>query len=423
MNSPITILPTRISIKTVENAAAAKIFLETFYSKIYPSQIFYPRTVRYRNFEKTLSNSLLSVYDRQDERIRFFKAESELLRSTRALKSKGTQPTDKLSVANYEVTRILGKGSFGVVKLVRENKRHIDISKSIKIDSVESGPAGSENEIYHIEGETARTDREASAIDLNRLKHEVYAMKVIRKSKMLRNSQEGHLRAERDFLVASANSRWVVPLVASFQDYNNLYLVMEYMVGGDFLGLLLREDVLPEWAAIWYIAEMILCIEEAHKMKWIHRDVKPDNFLIAANGHLKISDFGLAFDGHWSHHQQYHNATRESLCQSLKVEICGDAEDVENELEKTNARNAANAVAGRPCGYPAETPTTFSRPEGDLVIDKLNSGWKRKLAKSVVGTSQYMAPEVIRGEQYDGRCDWWSIGIILFEVYPNSPKL
>jgi protein-serine/threonine kinase len=77
----------------------------------------------------------------------------------------------------------------------------------------------------------------------------VYAMKVIRKSDMLRNSQEGHLRAERDFLVASENSKWVVPLIASFQDNNNLYLVMEYMVGGDFLGLLLREDVLDESVA------------------------------------------------------------------------------------------------------------------------------------------------------------------------------
>ena len=56
------------------------------------------------------------------------------------------------------------------------------------------------------------------------------------------------------------------------------------------------------------------------------------------------------------------------------------------------------------------------RQEGDFVLDQLNDNAKRKLAKSVVGTSQYMAPEVIQGEFYDGRCDWWSIGIILYEV-------
>jgi len=132
-------------------------------------------------------------------------------------------------------------------------------------------------------------------------------MKVIRKSDMLRNSQEGHLRAERDFLVSAEGSRWyvnthcvncstfkhldnwlnssrVVPLIASFQDPNNLYLVMDYMPGGDFLGLLIRDNVLTEQVAKWYIAEMILCIEEAHSLQWIHRDVKPDNFLISASG-------------------------------------------------------------------------------------------------------------------------------------------
>lgn len=108
-------------------------------------------------------------------------------------------------------------------------------------------------------------------------------MKVIKKSDMLRNSQEGHLRAERDFLVAAEGSRWqvyfkpkflklttcrVVPLRASFQDLNYLYLVMDYMPGGDFLGLLIRDNILPEPVAKWYVAEMILCIEEAHALRW-----------------------------------------------------------------------------------------------------------------------------------------------------------
>lgn len=114
---------------------------------------------------------------------------------------------------------------------------------------------------------------------------------------MLRNSQEGHLRAERNFLVAAEGSKWVIPLIAAFQDSRHLYLVMDFCIGGDFLGLLIRKNILSEQITKWYLAEMILCVEEAHKMKWIHRDVKPDNFLIGADGHLKISDFGLAFDG------------------------------------------------------------------------------------------------------------------------------
>jgi serine/threonine protein kinase len=243
---------------------------------------------------------------------------------------------------------------------------------------------------------------------------------VIRKSDMLRNSQEGHLRAERDFLVASENSRWVVPLMAAFQDNTNLYLVMEYMVGGDFLGLLLREDILDESVAKWYLAEMILCIEEAHRMNWIHRDIKPDNFLITASGHLKISDFGLAFDGHWTHNQTYYNEKRYSLLQDLDLQVQGDAQDVEEDKERKETLRTLNLINGT---TGARGPNE-QRPDGanGPIIDWLNRTQKRQFAKSVVGTSQYMAPEVIRGENYDGRCDWWSIGIILYEVGLSLPN-
>ena len=69
---------------------------------------------------------------------------------------------------------------------------------------------------------------------------------------------------------------------------------------------------------------MILCVDEAHKMKWIHRDIKPDNFLISASGHLKISDFGLAFDGHWSHSQAYYSNHRHYLLDKLGIKIVAD---------------------------------------------------------------------------------------------------
>jgi serine/threonine protein kinase len=253
--------------------------------------------------------------------------------------------------------------------------------------------------------------------------NELFAMKIIRKSAMLRNSQEGHLRAERDFLVASEQSKWVVPLIESFQDPNHLYLVMEYMVGGDFLGLLLRWDTLPEEDARFYVAEMILCVEEAHKMNWIHRDVKPDNFLISASGHLKISDFGLAFDGDWSHNQSYYNETRKALLDKLQIPIYGDTKDMIDRKDLEMSQRLENAAGNAHRGPYAFREKLSDRPEGDLVLDQLNRTWKRKLAKSMVGTSQYMAPEVIQNEYYDGRCDWWSIGIILYEVRPIKHTL
>jgi protein-serine/threonine kinase len=121
--------------------------------------------------------------------------------------------------------------------------------------------------------------------------------------------------------------------VCSFQDYSNLYLVMEYMPGGDFLGLLIRENILREETAQFYIAEMILAVEEAHRLRFIHRDIKPDNFLITASGHLKISDFGLAFDGHWSHDVAYYSCHRYSLLNKLGIKIKGDEADQRENLD------------------------------------------------------------------------------------------
>jgi protein-serine/threonine kinase len=204
----------------------------------------------------------------------------------------------------------------------------------------------------------------------------------------------------------------VIPLIASFQDLNNLYLVMDYMPGGDFLGLLIRDNVLSEAVTKWYVAEMILCIEEAHALRWIHRDVKPDNFLISASGHLKISDFGLAFDGHWSHDQAYFNNQRYSLLTKLGITVEGDIIDKEDARNLSNAMKVAQAVMSARDRHEKFT----SNESNDGLLNWRNRYGNRSLARSVVGTSQYMAPEVVRGELYDARCDWWSVAVILYEV-------
>lgn len=147
---------------------------------------------------------------------------------------------------------------------------------------------------------------------------------------------------------------------------------------------------------------MILCIEEAHRMNWIHRDVKPDNFLITSSGHLKISDFGLAFDGHWTHNQAYYNEQRYGLLQDLDLHVEGDEQDVEEERGRQVAKKALELIDRKTGRSPFDAKQPG--PNGPI-IDWLNQTQRRQFAKSVVGTSQYMAPEVIRGENYDGRCD------------------
>jgi protein-serine/threonine kinase len=374
---------TKLSIRTVEAVAAAKIYLETRYSSIL-SNGSNPLTDRKDSVEPFVPEPQSGLDNSMEDQVDFIQHKSDNMRLFRVLKTKRrwklNQPRE---VGDYEVLRLLGKGSFGLVQLVRRK----DLDSPLSVPGMLAMTSG-------MNGFSSR--RSSRIIDYV---NEVFAMKVIRKADMLKKSQEGHLKAERDFLVASERSRWVVPLIESFQDDDNLYLVMEYMVGGDFLGFLLRYEILSEEMTRFYIAEIILCIEEVHRMKWIHRDVKPDNFLICNSGHLKISDFGLAFDGHWCHNQKYFMETRYSILDKLGIELIGDAQDI----AEAQAVAVAEGISGnRPkATYKDDT----IRPEGQPVLDHLNLMWKRKMARTIVGTSQYMAPEVIRGESYDGRCD------------------
>lgn len=140
-----------------------------------------------------------------------------------------------------------GKGSFGVVRLVKKEERvyEQDTHEQENLKGNESRStllsASRKSSMATLIKGLTRT-RNKTLPSNNR----IYAMKVIRKAEMLRNAQEGHLRAERNFLVAAEGSKWVVPLVTSFQDTNHLYLVMDFCVGGDFLGLLIRKNILSE---------------------------------------------------------------------------------------------------------------------------------------------------------------------------------
>uniref|UniRef100_A0A8C9ZIH4 Rho-associated protein kinase 1 n=1 Tax=Sander lucioperca TaxID=283035 RepID=A0A8C9ZIH4_SANLU len=149
----------------------------------------------------------------------------------------------RMKAVDYEVVKVIGRGAFGEVQLVR----HKATSK-------------------------------------------VYAMKLLSKFEMIKRSDSAFFWEERD-IMAFANSSWVVQLFFAFQDDRYLYMVMEYMPGGDLVNLMSNYDVPEKWAR-FYTAEVVLALDGIHSMGFIHRDVKPDNMLLDKAGHLKLADFG-----------------------------------------------------------------------------------------------------------------------------------
>ncbi|XP_052466706.1 rho-associated protein kinase 1 isoform X3 [Carassius gibelio] len=149
----------------------------------------------------------------------------------------------RMKAEDYEVVKVIGRGAFGEVQLVR----HKDTRK-------------------------------------------VYAMKLLSKFEMIKRSDSAFFWEERD-IMAFANSNWVVQLFYAFQDDRYLYMVMEYMPGGDLVNLMSNYDVPEKWAR-FYTAEVVLALDCIHSMGFIHRDVKPDNMLVDKAGHLKLADFG-----------------------------------------------------------------------------------------------------------------------------------
>lgn len=216
---------------------------------------------------------------------------------------------------------------------------------------------------------------------------EVCALKVMRKKLLFKLDEVRHILTERDILTA-AKSEWLVRLLYSFQDEEQIYLAMEYVPGGDFRTLLNNTGVLHNRHARFYIAEMFSCVDALHSLGYIHRDLKPENFLIDGTGHVKLTDFGLAA-----------GMLSPNKIQSMrhKLESVGDVRDL--------------------FGVPPEERSADQRREGYRSLRKRDVNY----AKSIVGSPDYMAPEVLKGQEYDFTVDYWSLGCMLFEALAGYP--
>lgn len=123
--------------------------------------------------------------------------------------------------------------------------------------------------------------------------NKVYAMKVMRKSVLVEKDQVNHTKAERNIL-EKARHPFLVGLQYAFQTKEKLYLVMDYVNGGELFYHLRHEGAFDENRCRFYTAELVLALEHLHSLGIIYRDLKSENILLDESGHIKLTDFGLS---------------------------------------------------------------------------------------------------------------------------------
>ncbi|XP_064413319.1 ribosomal protein S6 kinase alpha-3 isoform X3 [Latimeria chalumnae] len=205
---------------------------------------------------------------------------------------------DKADPSQFELLKVLGQGSFGKVFLVR------------KISGPDAG--------Y------------------------LYAMKVLKKA-TLKVRDRVRTKMERDILV-EVNHPFIVKLHYAFQTEGKLYLILDFLRGGDLFTRLSKEVMFTEEDVKFYLAELALALDHLHSLGIIYRDLKPENILLDEDGHIKLTDFGLS---------------KESIDHERK-------------------------------------------------------------AYSFCGTVEYMAPEVVNRRGHTQSADWWSFGVLMFEMLTGT---
>jgi len=288
----------------------------------------------------------------------------------------------RMSQSDFESLSVIGRGAFGEVRLVRT----LPVDSSTKV--------------------------------------EIFALKSMKKSMMILKNQVGHVRAERDVLAeANTENRWLTVLHYSFQDEANLFMVMDYMPGGDLMTLLMKEDVFTEHVTKFYMAEAAQAISSVHALGYIHRDIKPDNMLLDARGHLKLTDLGLCKKVGEACSTDHPDVILAGLSKSGEINLSlSEMHPPRPPTMPAQSPSNPNSLASHFSNMSVEMADADAVPPS-IAASEFNRTDKtrREMAYSTVGTPDYIAPEVLAaqngqsGYSYSNVVDWWSLGVIMYE--------
>ncbi|KAJ3362525.1 hypothetical protein GGF32_005970 [Allomyces javanicus] len=241
---------------------------------------------------------------------------------------------------------------------------------------------------------------------------DLFAIKTMSKDHVMAKNMTTQILAERQAL-ALANTPFVVKMYYALSTPTELILVMEFMIGGDLSSLLVAcGGAFDEDSARFYTAEMVVALEYLHSMGITHRDVKPDNVLIDATGHIKLTDFGLA----------------KISVQNQDLNVSGpDGPHKSLGRGRTFARGRGGHNVVPPSPLPPQTPTSgalmsTSAPYGlDTATTPTGVTHPPETHSRAQGTPDYMAPELLLGTGHDTGVDYWSLGVCLFEFLCGYP--